>query len=500
MDLITLGLKIKKDSLTYRNEFLDEIRSIESLITLPNPPIKQIKPVLSFIIRYCHVDAARSVNVLASSLAAIKDVKTRKVILGGLILIRQKKLLSSKDLFKYILMYGNDYRAYLKGCTEFLEIECYDTLVEWYHKGTERQQSFCYYFLLIIFGMIDTGNKVESDNMGSDEIESQISAQLEFTVSAQLESAVVVEPIKLIKYDEYKTIVNKQQLEEIICEALFKSKKISKICMLYFLNRTEIKFDISKIENGFQYGKRIYKELLEEHFDRDVKIMKLKIYVLFKKHFKIKNSVTNIILKMMDVEKEDLKDLLDCLVKSVSREEAQGVLRIISVEFVNETRDEDIICYGMNLMREIYYRLAGLTKESNICLNESESVESEDFDLGDIENNSNEEDEFIRELKESILKYIECFKGNRTKSIYFAYKALINAVIKNQAIDRPTTFIRKSATKEEKEALRKKGSEESKRERLKENYENKKKKKGGSKNKKNRLFLTSKKAKKNKKS
>lgn len=510
MDLITLGIKLKSDPLTYRNEFVDELRSFEMLASLPSPPVKQIKPFLSFVIRNVHVDPESSIKCLYTALENIKDLKMRRTILAGLILVRQKKLIESKELFKRILTFGSDLRFYLKGCQEFLDVDCYGVLMEWYSKGTEKQKSFCYYFLLILFHRIGQNNKdIECVNDQTDNTKdhiSDISDDAEDCVNDKVDDVdiPIVDPKFLKKnlyFDDHKKII---QLETVICEAFFGTNKISKICMLYFLNRTEIAFDISKLANGFEYARRIYKDLSENHMDRDVKIMKLRIFVQFKKHFKVKNSITNIILKMIDLEKEDLGELLDCLVNSVERSEANSVMKVLSEEFVHENKDDDIVCYGMNVMREIYYRLAGLEKNGALDLNEEyeedsyvngDSCENEDnvddSDKKKFKSNVKDEDPFVTHLKEVILAYISIFRGNRTKSIHYAYKALIKAVVKNEAIDKPTTFILKSKTKEEREKLRLKNRDERKREVAKEQRERKMKKNrmGRLKNKKNRLLV-----------
>ena len=125
------------------------------------------------------------------------------------------------------------------------------------------------------------------------------------------------------------------------------------ICCLYFLNRTEVKFDISKIKRGTEYGKQIYKDL-NEIMDRDIKIMKLKIFTLFKSAFGIRKSILKTIVKMIDLENPDLKDLLDCLVKSIDKYEVNDFIKMISEEFVFEGQQEDIIVLGMNVLRELY--------------------------------------------------------------------------------------------------------------------------------------------------
>ncbi|KAI5148846.1 hypothetical protein ENBRE01_0574 [Enteropsectra breve] len=538
MDLITLGQKIKQDKLTWLPEYLEELDALEALIKLPNPPVKQMKPLIAFIVRYCYVEPERSIGALVGALSAIKDSKIRKSILGGLILVRQKRLIDSRVLIKNILLYGSDLKFYHKGVTEFLDFSCYDILVEWYGKGTEKQRCFCYYFLLVLFSRLPKV-KIQSNATDEDDKENNDNQEVTDKIS---ESKT-----------EYPSNVDTKELERLICESLFSSEKISKICMLYFLNRTDVSFDISRIENGAEYGKRIYKEINETLFDRDEKIMKLKIYVLFKNHFGIKKSITKMVLKMIDLDKPDLRELLDCLVASVSPDEAVSVSKTISDEFLSRNKEDDVVCYGMNLMREIYYKVAGIEKVKAIdfenleelssidmeeiegseqseavdemeSLNEVESLEEVDSGYEEMESliemesleeeeisvemeaveeinskdgsesESKEENSLKGGLKKAILELIEPYKGNRSKSICFAYKALLKALIKNEAIDKPTSFVKRSSTKEEREKIRTKNKEERKREIKKERYEAKQKKRGARKqNKKNKLLMSTKK-------
>ncbi|KAI4292688.1 hypothetical protein PAPHI01_1962 [Pancytospora philotis] len=526
MDLILLGMKLKEDPRTFRPEYMRELRALEALLSLHEPPVRQIKPILPFFIKNCHVEPAQTVRLLLLALETVKDIKVKKSILRGLVLVRQKGCIASRDLFRHVLLNGCDLSSYLRSCQEFLDASCYDVLVEWYRKGTEKQKSFCYYFLVYLFVIVTGGARAgeSSDDSGEDSSIELEDVELEDDEAADTKKfrandadAVERERTPGELSPEEQTAM-RRALEEIICEAFFGTDKITKICLLYFLNRTEIAFDISLLERGAEYAKRMYRELANDHLDRDIKIMKLRVFVLFKKHFKVRKSITSIVLKMIDLEKEDLGELLDCLVSSVERHEAHAVCKVISEEFASENKDDDVICYGFNVMREVYCRLAGVLKPSNICANDELemelSEESSEVDFNDnddaIDNDNaiddgeendtpvNEKeslDPFVEGLRKLILDYVFPFKGNRTKSIRYAYKALIKAVMKHEGTDRATTFVLKAKTKEERETLRKKNSEERRREIAKEQREKKLKKnrKGRKTSKKNKLLRPTKK-------
>lgn len=490
-DLVLLGLKIKKDPITYKDEYSAQLRTLSSLICLPNPPTKRIKPMIFFLVKYCSVDPRRSVGLLIDALDVVKDYRTRRVILNGLIVVRQKKYIESRELLRLMIIYGNDLRYFLNSAQEFLDTGCYRILVEWLKKGTERQKCFCYFLLLVLFSKIhdvsdrkkmkremqenrdkmsawpggDAGwaadvsrddNYTEEINEGSSECGLSDSDPDECASDEIIRGREVIDEGSIsdseqekkrsphsfvkddIKFDNSSNVVDLEELEEVISDAFYGTSRISKICCLYFLNRTEVRFDISKLRRGQEYSRKIHRELSEGVIDRDTKLTKLKIFVLFKEYFRVKQSVVKVILRMIDLEKGDLKDLLDCLVKSVDRSEVKDVLKIVSEEFVKEGQHDDVVVYGMNVMREVYSRFA---------------------EVDGYEECSN----FMDEIKNLILRYIECFKGNRARSIFFAYRMVLKVLVRNEVVDRPIDHIKKKATREERMVTRKRGKEEARR-------------------------------------
>lgn len=470
-DLILLGMNIRKDPLTYKNEYLTQLKTFESLMNLPTVPIKQIKPMIFFIVKYSHVEPSKAIGTLVNSLDLIQDYRTKRVILNGLIIIRQKKLIESKELLRLVIIHGNDLRYFLSSVQEFLDVNCYSVLKDWYSKGTERQKSFCYFLLLVLFSKIhdvqerkrmeremvelDYENSVESSQLSNEDTDNSHSS--EYTQSSiqnenileQSDDNEMSEEIEKkinfardeVRFSNLNNSVDLDELEQILCQAFFVPGRLSKICCLYFLNRTEVKFDISKIKKGFEYGKMIYKSL-NEIMDREIKIMKLKIFTLFKNSFNIKKSILNIVVKMINLENEDLKDLLDCLVRSIDRSETEEFIKMISEEFCYEGQQEDIIVLGINVLRELYSKFL-FSKEKNI--------EEEEFSS------------FLEDLKTSIFKSVESFQRNRSKPIHYAYKMLVKVLINNERVEAPVNQIKRRSTKEEMNILRTKGREEIKR-------------------------------------
>lgn len=505
MDLIALGMKLKADPLTYKQEYLEQLKSLEALITLSSPPAKQLRPVLSFVIRNAHIEPAKSIELLILGLAVLKDLRMRKSILDGLILARQRGLVPSQELFQHILRYGSDFRCYIRGCREFLDADCFDILVEWYRKGLDKQKSFCYFFLLVLFSR-STGSAqglppcpVPDDGRYDSASVDTASTGDESTASSDSgpdSRGLASDSVRPIRFADPQRLA---ELERIICEAFFGTGQLCKVSMLYFLNQTEVSFDISRLTNGHEYTKRIYDELSTVLMERELKIKKIRIFTIFRRQFYLRSSVINIILKMVDLEKEDLGELLDCLVSTVEPREASAVMKVLADEFVNEKKDEDVVCYGMNVMREIYYRLANIAKPKNICSNRldeySDYTEEDTTEPGETDGpGEGPSDGFARELREVIMGYIYMFKGNRSKAISFAYKALMRALVRREAIDRPMTFVMRSRTKEERAEKRQASREERERDRAKEHYEAKQKRnrRGRPNKQKNRLMLPSK--------
>ncbi|ELA41127.1 uncharacterized protein VICG_01826 [Vittaforma corneae ATCC 50505] len=278
----------------------------------------------------------------------------------------------------------------------------------------------------------------------------------------------------MTRFDNFTNVVDLDELESFICEAFFIEGRLSKICCLYFLNRTEVKFDISRIRRGEEYADRIFKSLSDEVMDRDMKLMKIRIFVLFKQHFKVRKSILKIVMSMIDIEREDLKDLLDCIVTSVEENEALDVLDSIATHFVNEDQQDEIVVLGMNVMREIYTKfLSCYGNRDGWTSGENEEINGSDW---------NKEHSVMEEMKRKILKHIESFKGNKTKCIFYAYRMVVRAVVDNEIVERPVSHIKQKIDKEKREIVRKKGKEElrrrreeAKREEKKERYRNRKK-------------------------
>ena len=225
-----------------------------------------------------------------------------------------------------------------------------------------------------------------------------------------------------VRFNNERNAVNLLELESLICDALFMKGKLAKTCSLYFLDRTEMKFDIKKLTKGKEYANRVFQELSNEIMDRDIKMMKLKIFVRLKHAFSVEKSILPIVMDMLDLERDDMKDILECLVSSIDASDAHKAIESVGKNFVQEGQSEEVIVLGMNVFREIYARMAkhGTAEEE------------------------------LEKYKDQILKAMISFKGNRTKSIFYAYKMVIKVVVENEEAERGVEHIKKKMNKEEK--------------------------------------------------
>lgn len=496
-DLVLLSLKIAKDPQTYKEEYLEQLKTLETFLSLPEPPLKQIQPMIFFIVRHSSIEPIRSVKILVESLEIIKEYKTRRVVLDGLIIMRQKGYIETKELIRLIIIHGQDLSYFVKSSQEFVNSECYPILKEWYLKGTERQKCYCYFLLLVLFSIVHGLEKNNDEDSDEDEANSEDvsciddnESDISYIDDNENESNINSTDINSINIKSNRSNRNiiklseetLNEFESLICDAFFTEGRLSKTACLYFLNRTEVKFDISKFKNGEKCGVKIFKSLSEEIMDRDLKIMKIKIFVIFKKAFLIKKSILKIVMDMIDLEREDLKELLECLVESVDLSESVKAVEMIANCFMIEGQTEELIVLGMNVIREIYSKLylSNCSEDDSDCDESDIDNDSVNIDNGNIKN-------ILEKLKDKILKSIACFKGNKTKSIFYAYKNVLKVVIENEIIEKPVSHIKQKNDKEKREIIRKKGKEEikrlkemKKREEKQEKY--KKKKRGRSKN------------------
>lgn len=312
----------------------------------------------------------------------------------------------------------------------------------------------------------------------------------------------------------YKTGTDKQKLfcyyfictkfqeeTDLICKGLFENSKIKKFCLNYL------------IESGFKLNKFYFNKLfndINKLDSRENTILKMKVYCKCEDG----KSIVPLALSMIDVSKDDIKELMNVVVDGCRVDDVLSVVKGIRKLFCCPYKEEEIVCYGMNLLREIYLKFCGKRKcdedsseEYNECIDggdecidgddsEDECINSDDYSrcisdnecinsrcIGDNTsdnikyNNENNKSNNINAknnedtkntlilLKDDILNCVECFKGMKSKSINYSYRSVINAIKNKKHNNREIDFIRKKLSKEErKEKYKKVLSKEEKKE------------------------------------
>lgn len=414
MDIATLSINMDKDPSPYINEFRKQISSFEHLLNLNKQPEKLIRQTMDFLLRYSNLDSSIP-SVFLESVRKSKTMKLKNALIAANLTLTYKKLIKSRDFIKLVLDEVTDCPKFIYKIKTIIQESDQDIILEYYNIGNEKQKLFCYFFICFLSS----------------------------------------------KY--------KLNLDKFICTGLFDNPKVRKYCYTYFLET----MDMSLLsEDCKKYGDKLYKEIVGRKDEREFLVYKMKVFVLFRTRFNIKNSVMPLALSMIDPEKPDVKDLMNVIVDSVNKEEVMNVVKIISETFCSPFKDDDMICYGLGLMRGIYIKFDKKVISSNFddedTIDDEDAFDDEDTcddedttdDKNTIDNEdtikckSNDENNlFCETLKECILNYVECFKGLKNKSIAYAYRSVINVLKNKKNNGKELAYIHKKLSKEEKREM-----------------------------------------------
>lgn len=425
MDITTLAIMMDKDPSPYIDEYKKQIISFQHLLDLQKQPEKLIRQTMDFLLRYTNLKSNLS-DVLLFSVKKAKTYKLKTSLIAANLTLTYKKLTKSSDFIKLLLDEVHDCVKYIHNIKTVVQESDKDLILNYYKIGTDKQKLFCYYFICFLF------NKFNLD------------------------------------------------LEIEVCTGLFDNPKVRKYCYTYFIENMNMSLLSDKCK---KYGEKLYKDIVGRKDEREYLILKMKVFVLFRNRFNIKNTVIPLALSMMDPEKDDVKDLMTVIVDSVNKNEVLNVIKIISETFCSPFKDDDMICYGLNLLRSIYIKFDKEVEkdeedfedgEEGINFEDGEEEYEEDgkeeyeedgeegiiFEDGkeeyeqDNKNKKkitdNQEKEFCNNLKEVILNYVECFKGLKTKSVAYAYRSVINVLKTKKNNGRGISYILKKRSKEEK--------------------------------------------------
>ncbi|KAF9763503.1 hypothetical protein NGRA_1223 [Nosema granulosis] len=415
MDLITLTINLEKEPKSYVEEFRRQIQSYLNMCRLPKQPHKTIRQTLDVLIKFSHVDKERVAEAVVESVGLLKSYKLKKSVLSALLSMTYKRLIEPRVCIKMILDHSSDPGYFINKVKTFIDRDSSSVIQQYYEIGDEKQKIFCYYFLMVLF--------------------------VRFGVNSQHE----------------------------ICKGLFGEGKVKRLCFKYFLGDEE-EFNVDLLDESCKvYGKKLYSEIANEKDEREMRIMKMQVYVLFKKRFNLKASIVPIALAMIDPDREDIKDCMNLIVDSVSEKELEGVLKTISIHLCSPFKEEELICYGLNLLRFIFLKYSESNSESDSDSDSIDEHESTNSSTANSLHNSSTANSkispFLVDLRDKILNYVECFKDSKVKSISYAYRAISNSLKMHKDTGREINFILRKLTKEERLDLHRKNKESNKVER-----------------------------------
>ncbi|ADM11669.1 uncharacterized protein Eint_060610 [Encephalitozoon intestinalis ATCC 50506] len=400
MDIYQVMVGLEKCPENYVEEYGRQLELFSSLVRLPKQPGKTIRQTLSFLLAFPTIDKRLS-ETLVSSVETIKCHKIKRTVVESLFRLRRRGLVSGEQLLKNLMEHHPDPKSVLKRIRSLVSEEEVPCILEYYKKGTDKQRSFCYYLVVYLFRK---GCGV---------------------------------------------------LEKEVCEGLFADGKVGKICRMYFLDQIDFEEEGKKAmellsAEASRFGKMLFANLQENMMEREEKIMKMKIYVLFRSRYGLKASVARVAMGMLNPEKSDIKDLMEIIVEEVTVQDVLRVIDVVGNSLCSEFKDDDFVVYGLNMLREIYCKFdpeaARLRDEGG----GKEDSETQSLSISeDGERNEKKEDGVVDRMKERISKYIECFKGSKSKSISYGYMSVVNVMRHRKYCGRNLEFIRRKASKEE---------------------------------------------------
>ena len=447
MDTYEVLLGLSKNPRNYIEEYGKQLDTFVSLVNLPNQPEKPIRQVLSLLLTHVKIDS-RLPNALINSIRTIKCHKIRHVVIESLFLLKRNKLIDADQLLRNLLEYHSDLKSILNLTRREVSVDTVPCLLEYYTKGNDKQKCFCYYMIVYLFSCGHT------------------------------------------------------ELEKDVCEGMFVDGKVGKLCMLYFLDQIDFEEEGSKAmdllsDEGASVGKKLFKNIQREAVDREVKIMKMKVYSLFKSRYGLKASIVPLALDMLNPDKSDIKDVMRLIIGGTTENDVMKVIGVVSEMLCSEFRDDDYIAYGLNVLRELYCKFdseASKLKQKGMDMDMEDACDDNEFASEDASTCTNEEHiesedkendmrikEFIDGMKDKITNAVSCFKDSKSKCVYYAYMSVVNVMNHRKYSGKRPEYLKKKASKEERIAVKRAGLRD-KKEMMKE-----RKKSGGKHSKKRRI-------------
>lgn len=384
MDLTYLTSQIQKNPQIYHQEYQSILNKYTGLSKLPKTSSAQILPLIVFLTSTCPFYDSNYAEILSNHIQTTSDQKLKKELLTHLAILRNKNQITDYKYFKIIIEYGN-----LQKMVGQIQINNFDknllTLFENYKfNGNDKQATFSFFMLCMLYE---------------------------------------------------KGFINEIDL-------MLNNEKLKKIFILYVLNELEFcKNEKSRIlkEMGEYIAKSVisstYKEIQMKGIKREEKIKRLQFISTLRNEYNIEFDICRFLIKIMDLNKEDLEQIMEILVDNVWTNKTYNsncvddggdetyiysinyeIIDEIINMFCTEYKDDDFIVYGLNFLKKL-------------CLK--------------------------YKIDEYILEKINIFNKHKNSSINVAFRGVIKALKNKENDDRGILHVKRKLTKEERKELKK---------------------------------------------
>ncbi|ELA46392.1 hypothetical protein VCUG_02114 [Vavraia culicis subsp. floridensis] len=452
MDLEHLQAKIKKQPEIYEREYISMVKTYQSLLNVP--PMPDHITVLQFIVSVCHLYNVEIGKFIISHFRIERDDERRKDILYLMGDVRKKGLMCREDFviavfeceFKLdLLRIAHD--TFFDEHTGKLRITCsvesessgkdndtvsknfvsdiVEMFKQYYYKGTISQKKMALFFLIYVYDHTEAElNDVIMDALKDENVQglsiNYVLGLLPLTKGEQgvkmkvrkkknrgkkgfdyerfkEEQQVTKERIlreKEMKRDRRKNITdvvaNSMSVEEIISCSKASDTSADAMYNHFVIDTTTVKV-IKEIHDPKAVINLLLVQVKGRKDIRSTRLKKLKVISLIKLHFKVPVRINDILLKMIDPSKDDLPVVMHILVRSIERSDTRNIVQKINHLFCTR-KDDDMKCYGLNLLKEI------------VLLDRNEEI------ISDIRNIASE------------------FRNNKVKGVFHTYCALMRAI------------------------------------------------------------------------
>ncbi|TBU13475.1 hypothetical protein CWI38_0420p0020 [Hamiltosporidium tvaerminnensis] len=387
MDLVSLQSKIFKDPNNYLEEYTEQLEKYKAFVELPIVPLKTLSTLLSFLTTVSHFYPSQYSSLIINHLSVTTNKLLKKEIFTNILILKRKKLITEEDFFTSIFLHTSDFKSVLRMCVkEISDRKTVEIFIKYVNHGNEKQYFFALFCILYCY--------------------------------------------EIKKYEE---------LEKIICDNLF-DKKGENMCLLYFLNLIDFSFsdniyekenqntekeneNVENTENNSkilikigeikaeEICKLLYKDLRLNKMMRDIRVKKLRVISVLKKFYNLKLKIFDYVVKIVDPSKEDLGQLMTVLIECLTPDEAKKGVDMVLDKFCNLAKDDDMVVYGLNILKEISVR----------------------FDL-------------------DVISYLEDYKKSKSKAVGYAYKMLVKSYNEKKVVgNRSLLYVRKKASEANKE-------------------------------------------------